>query len=117
MTTLPPLDIEDLRSLINKGIYADDRQTPRELDESLAALKALVDHAQMLEAWIKTGELRGLLYTARTALHKATPNVSPEGAPVSDGWRVIWLCQHAEAMELEITKLKDSGYRDTEDDG
>jgi len=89
MTTLPPLDIEDLRFLISKGIYADDRQPPQVLDEAIAALKTLADHAQMLEDWVKTGELKGLLYAARTALHKATPNVSPEGTPASDGRRMV----------------------------
>lgn len=66
------------------------------------AVGALVAERDELAVWVKTGDLKGLLYKARTALHAATPNVSPEGAPVSDGWRVLWLCEHVKKMEHRL---------------
>ena len=50
MTKLPSERVEELSDTVRDSIYADDRQTSRELDAGLAALRQLVDDITRLEA-------------------------------------------------------------------
>jgi hypothetical protein len=59
------IDLEDIESRINEGIYGDDRMTDTGRDDAFAALALLLDEVKRLRAYV------GDLKRHGASLHKA----------------------------------------------
>lgn len=73
------IDLEDIESLINEGIYGDDRMTDRQRDDVFAALAALLAEVE---------RLRGEVDAERAAV-------------------VAWLREQANSTTADVLRARD----------
>jgi len=89
------IDLDDIESRINEGIYGDDRMTDTGRDDAFAALALLLDEVERLRA--EADEMRRWAEEAAHAENLNAQDAQKERAAV-----VAWLRRTADDAELHL---------------